>query len=150
MLCVRTLYRICYFSQYVQSKSGETITVINPATEETVTSDVQVAGPEDVDAAVAAAKAAFRGPWRKFSGPQRAACMNKMADLIDANTDELARLESIAMGQPMSVAKYIIQMCPPGWRCTGNPHLYRSKLTKSRLRWICGQIKRRNVPRGWR
>jgi aldehyde dehydrogenase (NAD+) len=101
----------------VKSKSGETLTVTNPATEETVTKDVQVAGPEDIDAAVSAAKAAFKGPWKKFTGAQRAACMNKFADLIEENMDELARLESIAMGQPVGVAKVFIGLCVPGWRC---------------------------------
>ena len=101
----------------MKSKSGETLTVTNPATEETVTEDVQVAGPEDIDAAVAAAKAAFKGPWKKFTGAQRAACMNKFADLIEENMEELARLESIAMGQPVGVAKVFIGLCVPGWRC---------------------------------
>jgi aldehyde dehydrogenase (NAD+) len=82
-----------------------------------VTSDVQVAGPEDVDAAVAAAKAAFKGPWNNYSGAQRAACMNKLADLIEEHAESLAKLESIAMGQPISVGKAFITMSAPGWRC---------------------------------
>jgi aldehyde dehydrogenase (NAD+) len=101
----------------VKSKSGETLSVINPATDEKVTDDVQVAGPEDIDAAVAAAKAAFKGPWKNFTGAQRAKCMNKFADLLDENIDELARLEAIAMGQPVLVAKAFINLCSPGWRC---------------------------------
>lgn len=101
----------------MKSKSGETLTVINPATDEVVTDDVQVAGPEDIDAAVAAAKAAFKGPWKKYTGAQRAACMNKFADLIEEHADELAKLESISMGQPMGVAKVFCSICPPGWRC---------------------------------
>lgn len=43
--------------------------------------------------------------------------MNKFADLLEENIDELARLESIAMGQPLSVAKVFIGLCAPGWRC---------------------------------
>lgn len=89
----------------------------NPANGEIVTSEVQVAGAEDVDAAVAAARAAFKGPWRKFSGAQRAACMHRLADLIEANIEKLAKLESIAMGQPIGVAKVFLGICPPGWRC---------------------------------
>jgi aldehyde dehydrogenase (NAD+) len=93
------------------------LTVTNPADDSVVTSDVQVAGAADVDAAVAAARAAFKGPWKKFSGAQRAACMNKFADLIEANTEKLAKLETVAMGQPVAVGKVFIGLCPPGWRC---------------------------------
>jgi len=64
-----------------------------------VTSDLQVAGPEDVEAAVAAARAAFKsGLWRHFSGAKRASCKNKFADLLDANIEKLAKLETLAMG----------------------------------------------------
>ena len=102
----------------MKSKSGETLTVTNPNDDSVVTKDVQAAGADDVDAAVAAARAAFKGPWRKFSGQQRAACMNKFADLIEANVEKLAKLETIAMGQPIAVAKaFIGGLCPPGWRC---------------------------------
>lgn len=67
-------------------------------------SDVQSAGPEDVDAAVQAATDAFNGEWSKFSGAQRAACMMKFADLLDQNVAELAKLETIAMGQPIGIS----------------------------------------------
>lgn len=104
--------------QYVKAKSGETLTVKNPVDDSIVTSDVQVAGEADVDAAVAAARAAFKtGPWKKFSGAQRAACMNKLADLIEANLEKLVTLETIAMGQPIAVGKVFTGMSPPGWRC---------------------------------
>ncbi len=83
-----------------------------------VTSDVQVAGEADVDAAVAAARAAFKsGPWKTFSGAQRAACMNKFADLLEANIERLVKLETIAMGQPIAVGKAFTGLTPPGWRC---------------------------------
>jgi aldehyde dehydrogenase (NAD+) len=53
---------------------------------------------------VAAAKEAYSsGPWSKFTGAQRAACMLKFADLIEDNVEELAQLETIAMGKPISV-----------------------------------------------
>jgi aldehyde dehydrogenase (NAD+) len=84
---------------------------------------------------VAAAKAAFKGPWKKFTGAQRAACMNKLADLIEENIDELARLESIAMGQPIGVAKAFIGLAIPGWRCEYvSPTIYTADTF--RLRWL--------------
>lgn len=82
-----------------------------------MTSDVQAAGEADVDAAVAAARAAFKGSWKKFSGAQRAACMNKLADLIETNLEKLSKLETIAMGQPIAVGKVFTGLTPPGWRC---------------------------------
>jgi aldehyde dehydrogenase (NAD+) len=67
--------------------------------------EVNLAGPTEVDAAVAAARAAYEsGPWGTFTGAQRAAVMHKLADLIDANIGELAKAESQAMGQPVAVA----------------------------------------------
>jgi hypothetical protein len=76
-----------------------------------------------VDAAVAAARAAFKGPWRKFTGAQRAACMNKFADLLEAQIDKFAKLETIAMGQPLSVGRVFVGLTPPGWRCMSSPPL---------------------------
>jgi len=63
---------------------------------------VHVAGREDIDAAVDAAKVAFKsGPWSKFTGAQRSACMLKFADLAERNMEKLALLESAAMGKPI-------------------------------------------------
>lgn len=77
-------------------------------------SGVQVAGPSDVDAAVAAATNAFKtGPWHNYIGQQRAACLLKMADLIEANMDKLARLETLAMGVPVVVARMLLGMVLP-------------------------------------
>ena len=63
-----------------------------------MTKDLQAAGSEDVDAAIAAARAAFGGPWRSFSGAQRAKCMLRLADLIEANNGKLASLVTVAIG----------------------------------------------------
>jgi aldehyde dehydrogenase (NAD+) len=122
--------------------SGQTITVKNPVDDSVVTSEVQVAGPADVDAAVAAARAAFKsGPWKSFTGPQRAVCMNKLADLIEVNLDELCRLESIAMGQPIVVAKTFMGLSILQWRCEATfydpSHGGNAILTYIRLCWIC-------------
>lgn len=82
-----------------------------------MTKEVQAAGPHDVDAAVAAARTAFEGPWKAFSGAQRAKCMMKFADLIEANIEKLASLETVAMGQPSMIGKGFLSLCAPGWRC---------------------------------
>lgn len=78
--------------------------MFNPATDELV-GEINLAGPTEVDAAVAAAREAYEnGPWSKFTGAQRAALLNKLADLIEANIPELAKAEVQAMGQPTAVA----------------------------------------------
>jgi aldehyde dehydrogenase (NAD+) len=74
-----------------------------------------VASEADVDAAVAAAKAALPG-WKATAGHKRAAIMLKFADLLEKNTDKLAHLESSAMGQPISVAKRMIAGPVALWR----------------------------------
>ncbi|KAK1018027.1 hypothetical protein LTR54_001873 [Friedmanniomyces endolithicus] len=93
--------------QYVPSSKGETLSIYSPNDDSLVTDKVQVASEADVDRAVDAAKAAFP-KWRDTAGHKRAAIMYKFADLLEKNVDKLAKLESTAMGQPISVAKKFI------------------------------------------
>ncbi|PVH69722.1 putative aldehyde dehydrogenase [Cadophora sp. DSE1049] len=94
-------------NEYVDAKSAETLTVINPYDGKAIPAAIQVAGPEDVDLAVQYARAAFTtGPWSKYTGFQRAACMNKFADLIEKHAGEIAKLDTICMGQPVSVTTH--------------------------------------------
>jgi aldehyde dehydrogenase (NAD+) len=80
-----------------------------------VTDSVQVASEADVDRAVAAAKAAFPG-WSSTPGAKRAAIMLKFADLLDANAERIGRLESICMGQPITLAKGFVSGPAATWR----------------------------------
>ncbi|KAK0939482.1 hypothetical protein LTR29_008978 [Friedmanniomyces endolithicus] len=93
--------------EYVPSSKGETLSIYSPNDDSLVTDKVQVASEADVDRAVDAAKAAFP-KWRDTAGHKRAAIMYKFADLLEKNVDKLAKLESTAMGQPISVAKKFI------------------------------------------
>src|SRR6266851_4968353 len=91
--------------KWVNSVSGKTFPTINPSTGEVIT-QVAESDAADVDKAVAAARAAFdKGPWRKMSAAERGVLMNKLADLIEKNADELAQLESLDNGKPYHVAK---------------------------------------------
>ena len=91
--------------QWIDSESGKTFPTINPSTGQE-TSQVAEADAADVNKAVKAARAAFdKGPWRKSSGAERSRLLHKLADLIEKNADELARLESVDNGKPYSVAK---------------------------------------------
>jgi aldehyde dehydrogenase (NAD+) len=90
----------------VPTKSGQFWTVRNPANDTVITEEVHCAGEEDVNDAVAAAKAAFKGSWGKMTSTERQKCMLKLADLLDKNFMALMELESIAMGQPTALAAF--------------------------------------------
>ncbi|KAL1901281.1 mitochondrial aldehyde dehydrogenase [Ceratocystis pirilliformis] len=81
------------------------IEVINP-TNEKIICKVYAAGKEDVNAAVYAAKTAFKNPaWRALSGAERANLMRRLADLIDEHTETLAVIETVDSGKPLSASR---------------------------------------------
>ena len=84
--------------QWVAAQSGETFDVIDPTTEAVIAS-VALADAADVDRAVQAAQRAFESSsWSRISPHQRARYLLRIADLMDANTQELAALLSHEMG----------------------------------------------------
>ncbi|KAL1634364.1 hypothetical protein SLS56_002374 [Neofusicoccum ribis] len=102
---------------YVDGKGRSTFTLYSPYDESIVADNIPIAGREDVDAAVDGALSAYHnGPWASFSAAQRAACMVKLADLIDAEAPALARLESMAMGQPMPIGEALVASCAQTFR----------------------------------
>lgn len=91
-------------NQWTDSQSGKTFPTTNPATGKEIC-QVAEADAADVDRAVAAARKAFtNGPWIKMSASERGRLMNRLADLIEKNIDELARLETLDNGKPYQVA----------------------------------------------
>ena len=94
-------------NRWIASQSGKTFATINPSTGEEICR-VAEADAADVDKAVAAARTAFEhGPWRKMPASERGRLLNRLADLIEKNADELAMLESLDNGKPFSVAKAV-------------------------------------------
>jgi aldehyde dehydrogenase (NAD+) len=85
-------YRMTIGGSAVDAVSGATCETENPYTA-APWAVVPDAGSEDVDAAVAAARAALDGPWGALTGFARAALMHRLGDLISENADRLARLE---------------------------------------------------------
>jgi acyl-CoA reductase-like NAD-dependent aldehyde dehydrogenase len=85
--------------QFVNAESGETLATLNPH-DNSVIADVAMAGKADVDKAVAAAGKAFPA-WSCMAAADRGRILLKLADLIEANTEELARLESLDTGHPL-------------------------------------------------
>lgn len=80
---------------------GGTMEVVNPATEEVICS-VSVAGPRDIDLAVKAARHAFENKsWRDMAPMARSALMNRLADLMERDAEQLARLETLDQGKPL-------------------------------------------------
>lgn len=91
--------------QWVPSVSGKTFETINPATEEVIC-QVSEGDEADVDLAVQAARNALEnGPWSTMDARDRGALLNKLADLIEEEFDELSALESLDNGKPISEAR---------------------------------------------
>lgn len=80
-------------------KSDSTIETVNPANEQVITK-VFAAGKSEIDTAVELARLGFK-KWRKFSGTERAALLNKLADLTMENVEILASIEAMDSGKPM-------------------------------------------------
>ncbi len=92
-------------NRWVDSASGKTFPTINPATGEEIC-QVAEADEADVNKAAQAARKAFEaGPWRRMSASERGKLLNRLADLIEKNEDDLARLEALDNGKPYQVAK---------------------------------------------
>jgi aldehyde dehydrogenase (NAD+) len=88
--------------EFIESQSQKTFETYNPATGE-VLATVFEANEVDVDLAVKAARKAFdEGPWSKMGSAQRSRLMYKLADLMEENAAELAQLETLDNGKPIS------------------------------------------------
>jgi len=85
--------------EFVDALSGETLATLNPH-DNSVIAQVAMAGHADVDLAVKAAQQAFPA-WSRMQAADRGRILLKLADLIEANGEELARLESLDTGHPI-------------------------------------------------
>src|SRR5262245_34550681 len=91
--------------KWVDSASGKTFETINPATGEVIC-NVAEGDKADIDKAVKAARKAFEsGPWPKMPASERGRLLNKLADAIEKNIEELAALETLDNGKPLRDAK---------------------------------------------
>ena len=104
---VRT-YQMYINGEWVDSKSGKTFPVYDPSTEEVI-AQVPDANADDVNRAVAAAKAAFEdGPWATTTAQERGRVLFRLADKIRQNLPMLAELESRNTGKPIVEAEFDI------------------------------------------
>src|SRR5437588_12758272 len=90
--------------QWIEAASGETLDTPDPATGKPL-GRFPAGGAADVDAAVAAARRAFQGPWRKLTPHERGRLLNKVAGLIEQNGEELAQLVTLDNGKPLAEAR---------------------------------------------
>jgi aldehyde dehydrogenase (NAD+) len=97
---VKTQQPLLIGGKWQDSVSGKTFPTTNPATGEVIC-QVAEGDKADVDLAVKAARKAFEeGPWPKMDASERGRLLNKLADLIENNREELAALESLDNGKP--------------------------------------------------
>jgi len=145
-------------NEFVDSVSGKTFTTYDPCTGDKI-ADVQEGDKADVDKAVAAARAAFElgSAWRTMDASNRGRLMNKLADLIERDFDNLVALEAWDCGKPYAAAEFDILHCVAvfryfaGWcdkiqghtiPCDGEFFAY----TRYEPIGVCGQIIPWNFP----
>ena len=93
--------RLLIGGEWVEALSGRTFDTVNPSTGKVI-AQLAEGGAEDVDRAVAAARAAFEEPWSKFKPFDRQALMLKIADTFERHFDDLCVLETLDMGAPIA------------------------------------------------
>ncbi|HVE93295.1 MAG TPA: aldehyde dehydrogenase family protein [Acidimicrobiales bacterium] len=141
----------------VAAASGETIAVYDPATG-TEIARVPSADKADVDKAVAAARQAFdTGAWSKIPPMFQARSMQKFADLIEANSEQLSQLETLDVGKPLGQSMMEVFGCAEliryyaGWttKIHGDVNPAGPSMLSYSLRepvGVCGQIIPWNFP----
>jgi 1-pyrroline dehydrogenase len=93
--------------EWADATSGETLRVINPATEEKI-AQVPKGGAGDVDRAVAAARAAFE-TWSQTTPAERSTALYAFADAIEKDTETLSSLEQANVGKPKGTADFDVE-----------------------------------------
>ena len=93
-------YQLFVNGKFVDSRSGKTFESVSPH-DQSVVAVVAEGDKADIDAAVAAARAAFEGPWAQMPAGERAKLLLKMADLLEARALDLGQLETLDMGMPI-------------------------------------------------
>ena len=96
--------------RWSSSRSGKFFEVVDPSTEEVLTT-VARGMAEDVDDAVGAAREAFSGPWRRLKPEDRARLLYQLARALEARIDEFAELETLDTGKPIQHARSEVSGC---------------------------------------
>ena len=100
-------HKLLINGKWVKALSGKTFDVFDPATGENIARCAE-GDAADIDLAVQAARAAFEGPWSKFTAAERSKILWKIADLIEQNGQQLVELEILDNGLPLQMAQYVV------------------------------------------
>ena len=101
-------YRNLIGDKWVAAASGKTFTSVNPANHDEIVGEFPASGPEDVDAAVRAAKAAYPA-WSLMPAPKRGEILFRVARLLAEHKEELSRLMTREMGKVIAEARGDVQ-----------------------------------------
>ncbi|MGC0143564.1 aldehyde dehydrogenase family protein [Pseudactinotalea sp. Z1732] len=101
---IASSYGLFINGEFTDATSGESLKTINPATEENL-AEVAVAGTEDVERAVRAARTAYERTWGPMPGPERAKYLFRIARLLAERSREFAVLEVLDNGKPIREAR---------------------------------------------
>ena len=94
--------------EWQDSSSSSQIDVENPSTE-AIIAGVQAGSKDDINRAVAAARAAFKGAWSQVGPVERSNMLNRYADVLDENAEELAQIETLENGMPYQIALWTVK-----------------------------------------
>ncbi len=108
-------YGLFIDGELVEPQSGEIRELTEPASGEPL-ARAAMAGPEDVDRAVAAARAALAGDWGKTPANERSRLLHALADAISANRKELAEVEARNVGKAISSVKAEVAQAAENFR----------------------------------
>jgi aldehyde dehydrogenase (NAD+) len=97
-------YELFINGRFVPAKTGRSFDSINPANEQKL-AEIALAGPEDVDAAYAAAQRAFERVWGRMPGRERAKYLYRIARLLQDRAREFAVAETLDGGKPVKEAR---------------------------------------------
>jgi acyl-CoA reductase-like NAD-dependent aldehyde dehydrogenase len=100
--------RLLIGGRWLEASSGEVFATTNPATEQHIVAAAS-GGANDIDAAVKAARAALETPaWAKMNPHDRTRALLRVADIIDRNATELAAIETVNTGMPITVSQQLV------------------------------------------
>lgn len=99
-------HKLLLNGEWVESASGETFETVDPATGDVI-GYIQRGNSADIDQAVMVARAAFEsGPWPAMTPMERSQLLWRIADIMEANIDELAELETLDQGKALYVGRW--------------------------------------------
>jgi acyl-CoA reductase-like NAD-dependent aldehyde dehydrogenase len=108
-------YQLFIDGKFVDSQSGKTFDSVCPH-DRTVVAVVAEGDQADIEAAVAAARAAYEGPWSAMLPTERAKLLFRMADLLEARAMEFGQLETLDMGGPIFLTSGMAMMAAEVFR----------------------------------